>query len=556
MTVQSLTILIDEKLLPAKKLIAGKISCIYEKGSIRYLRYGNIEVIRMIYFAVRDENWHTPVPTLSTESVQYNEHGFSISYTSHHNLSHISYRSEVVIEAVDNQLMVRVRGEALSSFNRNRIGICVLHPLDYLSGNAITIETPDGVMYDSLFPSLVEPHQPFLDVQKMHFEIAGIKAELAFEGDIFETEDQRNWSDSSYKTYSTPLSRPMPVQVNTGDKIEQKLLLTLGGKASPTNNREKNDAVTKLKFPEIGYACEDNHYLGDSEIEILTQIPFDHYRVTLQLSDPDWSKKFVTRVTEASKLKSKLELVLLFEDEFVTQLDSVINLVRENSSLITRILPLTISAVVTPTSLLKSLYSRIKTNNPDIEVGYGTRGYFADLNRNRPTDVEFDFASFGLTPQVHLTDSRTLIDNLACQSDLIETIKAFAPGKKISVAPIIFKMPNSSLDESGMPVDYDPRQHSNFGALWTLATIRNLTGASALCLYQTTGYKGMVPRDRGNNPTELYNTMKTIKSFNPKWIIGNNSQSSLHDKIILENESGNQMEIVAAFKDRDGFMLA
>ena len=28
---------------------------------------------------------------------------------------------------------------------------------------------------------------------------------IRFEGDLFEMEDQRNWTDASYKTYSTPL---------------------------------------------------------------------------------------------------------------------------------------------------------------------------------------------------------------------------------------------------------------------------------------------------------------------------------------------------------------
>jgi hypothetical protein len=50
-----------------------------------------------------------------------------------------------------------------------------------------------------------------------------LQMELTFEGDIFETEDQRNWTDSSYKTYSTPLSLPFPVSVTKGEKINQRI---------------------------------------------------------------------------------------------------------------------------------------------------------------------------------------------------------------------------------------------------------------------------------------------------------------------------------------------
>lgn len=35
---------------------------------------------------------------------------------------------------------------------------------------------------------------------------AGVISE--FEGDVFEMEDQRNWTDASYKTYCTPWGCP------------------------------------------------------------------------------------------------------------------------------------------------------------------------------------------------------------------------------------------------------------------------------------------------------------------------------------------------------------
>ena len=38
----------------------------------------------------------------------------------------------------------------------------------------------------------------------------GVRAECRMEGDTFEMEDQRNWSDASYKTYVRPLALPWP----------------------------------------------------------------------------------------------------------------------------------------------------------------------------------------------------------------------------------------------------------------------------------------------------------------------------------------------------------
>ena len=53
----------------------------------------------------------------------------------------------------------------------------------------------------------------------------GLEAAINFEGELFETEDQRNWLDASYKTYCTPLSIPFPVAVNVGDEVNQSLQL-------------------------------------------------------------------------------------------------------------------------------------------------------------------------------------------------------------------------------------------------------------------------------------------------------------------------------------------
>ena len=37
------------------------------------------------------------------------------------------------------------------------------------------------------------------------------------EGDTWETEDHRNWTDASFKTYSRPLSLPYPYAIAKGE---------------------------------------------------------------------------------------------------------------------------------------------------------------------------------------------------------------------------------------------------------------------------------------------------------------------------------------------------
>ena len=47
------------------------------------------------------------------------------------------------------------------------------------------------------------------------------------EGDTYEMEDQRNWTDASYKTYVRPLARPWPYTLDAGARLDQAVTLTV-----------------------------------------------------------------------------------------------------------------------------------------------------------------------------------------------------------------------------------------------------------------------------------------------------------------------------------------
>jgi hypothetical protein len=41
------------------QLQAGPVTADYADGFLRYIRVGDREIVRMIYFAIRDQNWKT-----------------------------------------------------------------------------------------------------------------------------------------------------------------------------------------------------------------------------------------------------------------------------------------------------------------------------------------------------------------------------------------------------------------------------------------------------------------------------------------------------------------
>ena len=62
-----------------EKLQAGDISLEYGQGSIRYLKVGDTEILRMVYFAVRDHNWDTIPMTITQENISTEDGTFTIN---------------------------------------------------------------------------------------------------------------------------------------------------------------------------------------------------------------------------------------------------------------------------------------------------------------------------------------------------------------------------------------------------------------------------------------------------------------------------------------------
>ena len=194
------------------RLRAGPLTMLLdpETAFLRRICLGNIEILRGIYGAVRDRNWGTVEPVLSGLAVESAEDGFHVRFTCVCRRAEIHYGWEGEISGNDAGMVAyRMRGEARSTFLRNRIGLCVLHPIAECAGRPCIVRFQDGSVLLGDFPRDIAPQQPFKNLQTLAHELLpGLRAQVRFEGEIFEMEDQRNWSDASFKTYGTPLALP------------------------------------------------------------------------------------------------------------------------------------------------------------------------------------------------------------------------------------------------------------------------------------------------------------------------------------------------------------
>ena len=63
-----------------RTLQAGALSAVFDNGALRYIKLGDIEVLRAIAFLVRDENWGTFTPEIGYLKVRQGKRDFRVTY--------------------------------------------------------------------------------------------------------------------------------------------------------------------------------------------------------------------------------------------------------------------------------------------------------------------------------------------------------------------------------------------------------------------------------------------------------------------------------------------
>jgi hypothetical protein len=190
--------------LPARRTLrAGPLSVVLEGGDLRYVRVGDRELIRRLYMAVRDRNWGTIEPTYPTFEVDDRGDSFSVRFTAEHVQGEVDFAWTGTIEGTaDGTIRYELRGEPRRPFLKNRIGFCVLHPMN-LAGVPAMTTTPDGTV-EGVFPAHISPHQPFIHSSTCSQSSMRHSVRLAAESNSLATCSR--WKTSG--TGPTPRTRP------------------------------------------------------------------------------------------------------------------------------------------------------------------------------------------------------------------------------------------------------------------------------------------------------------------------------------------------------------
>ncbi len=512
--------------VPGRLLRAGPIEVEFDNGQLRYLKVNGVEVLRAVGFLVRDENWGTYTPQISGLSIEETPERFAVSF--HAVCSRpgqeIAYDAKIEAHA-SGKLQFTGLATPKTDFLTARTGFVVLHPLQGVAGMPVRVEHVDGEVVYSRFPPLVDPVQPFLSIRELTHEVSpGLMATVRMEGDTFEMEDHRNWTDASFKTYVRPLALPWPYTLAAGEVVKQSITLTLAGAAKARKRAAAGapitvrlgDTLTKQKLPPLGLGvpAEEAEYALE-RIELLKlagpRILQCHYDPRRQHGLADLSA--YRRLAEQTGADVVLEIVVQSVDDCAAELQGVAALVKQARLALSAIALCPVGDLKSvlpggarpPAPPLDALYAAARLAFPGIKLGGGMFSFFTELNRKRVPTAKLDFVMNTTCPIVHAADDRSVMETLEALPFQVSTAREFLGKARHRIGPSAIGCRDNPHGATFTPnpdnqrvclAKMDPRMRGLFGAAWILGYVATLarSGVDTITIGAPTGPLGIIYR--------------------------------------------------------------
>jgi hypothetical protein len=484
---------------PARRLTAGRLTADLVEGNLRTICYDGHEVLRAISYVVRDKDWGTYSPNIEDLVFSEGDNGFTVTYRAVCQGSddqNLTYRA--AIHGTEEGVTFDVVAKPETDFLTNRCGFCILHPIVDLAGTPVAVEHTDGEIEQSVLPDLIEPWQPFKDMRAISHQVSpGLIAKCRMEGGVWEMEDQRNWSDASYKTYVRPLALPWPYTMPRGIADRQTITLSIEDQRQHllvVNNPPRQEAVTISLESGSGVAPKIGLVIAPEEIEA-TLANIERLRevgpqVLLCHFDPTAghgleSMKGFAKVAAAYPAEMVLECVVPCREPHEVELERIAELVRAAG--------LSLSAIAVSPSVdrqstppgstwpecppLEEVYASAQKAFPVIRLGGGMFSYFTELNRKRVPVEKLGFVTHCTCPIVHAADDLSVMQSLEALPFITRSARAFIGDKPYWIGPSTIGMRQNPYGSRTMDnpnneriamASWDPRQDSLFAAAWMI----------------------------------------------------------------------------------------
>jgi D-apionolactonase len=509
---------------PARRLKAGRLVADLVDGNLRTIRYDGVEVLRAISYIVRDRDWGTHSPRIDDLVVEETTKGFTVTYrASCEGPENTSLGFEVRIAASETELSFEASALSTTGFETNRCGFCILHPIVGVAGSPVSVEHVDGSIDETHLPDLIEPWQPFKDMRAItHPVMPGVTAECRMEGDTFEMEDQRNWSDASYKTYVRPLALPWPYQIEANQPVEQKITLkirdtraTEGAAAPPSGETITITPGTRTgRMPNIGLVIRPEDAQSTlAAVDLLSEIGPQEllFHFDPLAGHGDAALRDFAEIARLHRGSTVLEIALPCIQSPAEECKAIAAAMqvagfRPDSIMISP----AIDRQSTPPGSewpecppSEEILAAARAAFTGIRIGGGMLSYFTELNRKRiPPDL-LDFVSHCTNPIVHAADDLSVMQTLEALPFITRSVRAIYGDKPYRIGPSTIPMRQNPYGSRTMEnpdggriamANRDPRHNGRFAEAFALGyAIRVLdAGLECLTLSALTGPFGLV----------------------------------------------------------------
>lgn len=524
-----LTILYGTNEPPAERRLfrAGPLCVEFEAGNLRRLRFGGVEVLRGIAFLVRDTGWGTYRAAITDLDTREEPGLFSIQYRATCSGPEGAFAYQARIEGrASGTLLFACEGAPAADFPANRVGFVVLHPIEGVAGQPMDVEHTDGRRETVALPAAVAPDQPILDIRALTHEAApGLRARVRMEGDAFEMEDQRNWTDASFKTYIRPLAKPRPFVIPAGERQVQSVAVSIEGPLpAPAVGRSAVPVLSlggpRGTMPGIGLAVAPGDLPEAAEAAAaVRQIGPQHlvFRLDARAEvDPAVLARYAALATTAGG-EPTLEIIIPGRDA-PKELGHAARLAAGAGLRPASVVPSPARDQKTrPSQTLPpgespaaQIYAAARRAFPDCLIGGGMLTSFTELNRNPPPASEIDFVTHGTAAVVHAADDLSVWETLEALPAVIASTRRLVGDSPYRLGPSGLGLRENPYGPAvaGNPENRrvpmarsDPRHRGLFGAAWTLAylAIAAREGLAAVTVADCTGDLGVVEwRDSGH----------------------------------------------------------
>jgi D-apionolactonase len=492
----------------ARLLQAGPLSCRLEDGGLRAICWNGEEVVRGIAYLFRDADWGTAQAVIRQREAEPSpspSQQFSLAFDLVWTLP------QGVLQAIgridghaDGVLSFEVQATADAPLTTNRCGFVVLHAAG-VAGCALQVGHCDGAIEDTRFPLQISPSQVAYGIRRLtHVAPSGLQVDCLMQAELphdplgkFEMEDQRNWSDASFKTYVASLLDPWPYTLPAGRVLTQRVTVTVRPGAAATaasdlrsatgDAQVRVGAATGIRVPPVG--------LG---------LPLDVARITAAeqacvraLRPACLQAEVAAGDAAASDLQLQGIVQLARDCGAAVQLDVLCPPHEEPAHLARRLAQQCRSRGLVPQAVRACPEVYLKSYQPsdtwpqspsleayaqafaqafaDSHIGGGMLTYFTELNRKRQSASHIAFIGHSTCPLVHAADDRSVMQTLESLPHIARSVRAIWPGLGYRLGPITLGMCRNPYGEAtsanprhervAMATD-DPRHHGSFGAAW------------------------------------------------------------------------------------------